>query len=456
VQLDRRRFLLGALAGSGAAIVAPSLSRLAPATASGPAGDLPDPGQAGIEHVVVVMMENRSFDHFLGWLPGANGVQDTTTLKYPDANGMLHANYHLAEPMGCAHPDPDHSYEGGRFQLDGGAADNFARGNNDIYAIGFYTETDRPFMSALARNYTTCDNTFCSILAETYPNRFFMHSAQTDRLHNNFNVSTVPTIWDSLNQPGGPTGRYYFSDLPFLGLWAQKYLSISSPFARFLADAAAGTLPNVSFVDPRFEDEGSGTSGDDHPHAHIGAGDAFLSQIFQAVTKGPGWESTVLVVTYDEWGGFYDHVLPPRVTPGVAIGASASSGLDQDLVNDQVLLGFRVPCIIASPFSKGSDPNTPRLSSDLYDHTSILKLIQWRWGLPPLTQRDASTLATDPGNLATALDFSSPDASVPSCIPTPRPPVAIPCLPVAVPEPPSGSTAWEGLRASGLLRGWSV
>ena len=146
-------------------------------------------------------------------------------------------------------------------------------------------------------------------------------------------------------------------------------------------------------------------------------------------------------------------MVPPRATPGVPIGSSASSGLDQDLVNDQVLLGLRVPCLVASPFSKGVSA-TPRISSQLFDHTSVLKLIEWRWGLNALTQRDASTLGTDPGNLANVLDFSSPDASVPSGIPHPAPPIAVPCSPVSPPALASGSTTWAGLRASGLLAGW--
>jgi phospholipase C len=169
-------------------------------------------------------------------------------------------------------------------------------------------------MSRLALNYTTCDRYHCGIMAETYPNRFFTHSGQTDRLHNSFTQSVLPTIWDRLNHSGGPTARYYFSDVPFLALWGEKYLPISAPYASFLADAALGTLPNVSYIDPRFEDEGSGTSGDDHPHADIRMGDSFLADVFHALATGPNWSRTVLIVTYDEWGGFYDHVAPPRVT----------------------------------------------------------------------------------------------------------------------------------------------
>ena len=99
----------------------------------------------------------------------------------------------------------------------------------------------------------------------------------------------------------------------------------------FLEDAAAGTLPNVSYVDPRFLGEDDGTSGDDHPLADIRAGDAFLSQVFHAVSTGPGWHKTVLVINYDEWGGFFDHVPPRRITAGIPIGASASAGVDTDV-----------------------------------------------------------------------------------------------------------------------------
>jgi phospholipase C len=130
--------------------------------------------------------------------------------------------------------------------------DGFLRaGDNDVYAIGYYVEEDRPFTSALARNYTTADRFFASILSETFPNRFFLHAAQTDRLGNSNEQSTLPTIWDRLAE-AGVSGRYYYSDVPFLLLWGTKYDGISSPYAQFLADAAAGTLPAVSFVDPRF------------------------------------------------------------------------------------------------------------------------------------------------------------------------------------------------------------
>jgi len=156
--LSRRR-LLGAAGAAGFLAATggwPASRRRGAAATTAPAataGVLPLPADSGIDHIVVVMMENRSFDHFLGWLPGANGAQDTTTPRYPDADGKRHPNHHLTDPRGCGQGDPDHSYAGGRFQLHAGAMDNFARGHNDTHAIGFYAEADRPFMSALARHF---------------------------------------------------------------------------------------------------------------------------------------------------------------------------------------------------------------------------------------------------------------------------------------------------------------
>ncbi len=463
---SRRDFLLGTLGAAGAAALGGGLTQTsgaAPIASSGRPGPLPSPGASGIEHVVVVMMENRSFDHFLGWLPGANGKQ--AGLSYADPSGKLVPTWHADVKNGCSFTDPDHSYDGARIQYDGGRMNGFLTDTaNDVYAVSYYGAEDRPFMSQLALNYTSCDNYFCSILGPTYPNRFFQHAAATDRLSNTSTTSTLPTIWDRLNQPGGPTGRYYFSDVPFLALWGAKYIPISGHYLEFLADASRGTLPNVSFIDPRFEDEGDGTSNDDHPLADIRAGDSLLSEIFHALASGPAWDKTVLVVNYDEWGGFFDHVAPPRVTPGVPVGASPSSGIDQDLVNGKVLAGFRVPGIVASPFTKGS-PSKPRLSHRMFDHTSVLKLIEWRWGLKPLTARDASNAPGDPQNLVSAFDFAKPDAGVPD-LPVLAPFVPESCTagnppiggsPMSTPTPATSAEGdgWTSLLSSDLMKGWT-
>jgi phospholipase C len=267
-------------------------------------------------------------------------------------------------------------------------------------------------------------------------------------------LSTLPTIWDRL-AAAGVSGRYYFSNLPFLGLWGPKYVSISRPYQQFLADAAAGTLPSVSFIDPKFTITDTGDGNDDHPHADIRAGDAFLAQTFFALANGPLWPRTVFVVTYDEWGGFFDHVTPPRVAAGNAV--------DPDLVNGDALLGFRIPVCIASPFSArgpendDNDRQSSRVVSSLFDHTSVLKFIEWRWLLASLTPRDASPSIT---NLAHALQFDHPDFSVPQL---PNPPAAPPFSCVAPAARLSSSLrndheedAWKGLLDSGLLEGWDL
>lgn len=405
------------------------------------------PSSTGIDHIVMVTMENRSFDHFLGWLPNADGLRSSKP-RFPTADGKLVGNYHLTETMGCGHPDPDHSYAGGRYELNGGKLDNFARGKNDVFAVGYYDAADRPFMSKLALNYTTCDRYFCSIMSSTYPNRFFTHAGRTDRLSNTTTTSTLPTIWDQLNRPGGPTGRYYFSDIPFLALWGAKYLGIAEPFAAFAADAAAGTLPNFSYIDPRFEDEGSGTSGDDHPHADIRAGDSFLASIFHSVATGPNWSRTVFIITYDEWGGFYEHVEPRRVT--------ATSPLDHDVVDGKALTGFRVPCIVASPFTKG-DPSNPRVNHALFDHTSILKFVESNFGLKPIAGRDGSRLPTDPADLGLVLRRGAGTTAVPSDIPAfLAPPVVLPCGGLNETGGDESDDMWPELRALARGSGWSV
>jgi phospholipase C len=350
---------------------------------------LPPPGASGIEHIVVVMMENRSFDHMLGWLDGADGRQ--RGLRYLDAAGTLHRTYPLAPDFqGCGHPDPDHSYEGGRIEYNGGACDGWLRaGANDEYAIGFYVKKDLPFFAGAAPRWTVCDHYFSAIMAGTFANRVYQHAAQTDRLTNTFELSVLPTIWDRL-AAAGLDGRYYFSDLPFLALWGDKYVSIARPFETFLADAAAGTLPHVSFVEPRFLGEEIGASNDDHPFADIRNGQAFMNLVYSAVTGSPAWPNTVFVINYDEWGGFFDHVTPP---------AAPIPPADVLAGNEDGLLGFRTPCLVISPFAERE-----HVARQTLDHTSILKMIEWRWGLEPLTIRDATAT-----NLAEVLQFQAPD-----------------------------------------------
>src|ERR1700761_3246551 len=348
--INRRDFLRSVAGVASTAAIPGAVRRVSPEAA------LPAPEDSGINHIVVVMMENRSFDHLLGWLPGANGHQ--AGLTYVDSHGEAHPTNRLTTFVGCSHPDPDHSYAGGRSEVNGGAMDGWLRTTtNDTFSIGYYLEADLPFYSALARNFTTLDNYFASILSSTFPNRVFQHAAQTDRTSNTIDISTLPTIWDTLAE-AGVSHKYYYSNVPFLALWGTKYLGISALFPDFLADAAAGTLPAVSFLDPRFTILDDGFGNDDHPHADLRAGEAFLGQVYRALTSSPAWPNTVLVVNRDEWGGFYDTVVPPRVI--------APNDVDTDLIEGNALLGCRVPTIVVSPFTRSSNPAVPRINSSLY------------------------------------------------------------------------------------------
>ena len=422
--LSRRQVLTGA-AGVAGALTLGTQGQAAAAT------KLPAPGTSGIDHIVVLMMENRSFDHYLGWLKGADGKQ--AGLSYVDRDGVTRKTHHLTDYQGCAHPDPDHSFEGGRVQLNGGLCNGWLRsGENDSFAIGYYTQGDLGFYGHAAPYWTTFDRYFSATLAETYPNRFYQHSACTDRIHNSTDIATMPTIWDRLKDKG-VSHAYYYVDVPFLALYGTKYLDIARTYPQFLADAAAGTLPAVSFLDPKFTDEGSGSSADDHPHADIRAGQAFLNSIYRAVTTGPLWPRTALIINYDEWGGFYDHVPPGRAP-------DESQPLDVPGAG-MALRGFRVPCMLISPRSRRG-----YVAHNVYDHTSILRMIEWRFGVRPLTRRDAAAR-----NIAEVLDFGrAPNLTAPRWQVPPA--VSAPCGPAGTAD----YEDWRALAAKAQSLGWRV
>jgi phospholipase C len=397
--LSRRRLLGGAAAGGAALLVAGSPTGRAAAattsTTSTAASKLPRvPANSGIDHVIVVTMENRSFDHYLGWVPGADGPR--AKQKYKDASGVAHPIWHLDSYTGDGYHDPNHSHVGGVAQLNGGACDGWlVAPNNDLYSIGYYRDSDLDFYRSAAPYWTVCDRFFASILGPTYPNRFYTHSAQTDRITNTSAVATMPTIWDSL-ATAGLDGRYYYSDLPFVALYGGKYTSISHPIADFFTDCSEGNLADVTYIDPRFFSTANGAQCDDHPHADIRLGQSFLNQIYEAVTSGPQWSNTLLVITYDEWGGFFDHVVP---------------GVAPDVVPENGQRGFRIPTLLIGPRVRRHN-----VSHRTFDHTSTLKFIEWRFGLPALTPRDAAA-----NNLGEALLFlREPNLEAPQWdVPTP-------------------------------------
>jgi phospholipase C len=388
-RITRRDFVARAAVG-GAAIALGCKDTAAP-------GDDPP----SLDHIIIVTMENRSFDHLLGWVPGADGRQ--AGLSFKDLNGVPHPTYRLTSPNGCGLIDPIHSYEGGRQEYNGGLIDGWLTADgNDLHAIGYYQKEDLPFLGPAATEWLVLDKYFCPMLGPTYPNRIISVAGQTDRLSNTQTPSTLPTIWDKL-QAAGKSARVYGGAINSASFWGGRYFSIIRSSSAFFTDAANGNLPNVAYVDPVLTNDLENSY---HPPADIRNGEAFLSSIYKAVTTGPGWKSSLLIITFDEWGGFYDHVAPePAPIPQI----------ERDLGNDG-LRGFRIPTILVSPFVKRR-----AVSSRLYDHASILKLIETRWGLSSLTVRDANA-----NDLMAEIDLNIPVAAAPQ-FDVPTGPYTVPC-----------------------------
>jgi phospholipase C len=348
------------------------------------AAEVVEPQEVGFDHLVVVTMENRSFDHLLGWLPGADGRQ--AGLTYRDASGRPHSTYRLAPDFqGCALADPAHSATAALVQYAGGACDGWLRASgHDTFSIGYYAQRDLPFLGRAAPQWTVLSRYFAAALAGTFANRICQHAGRTDRMRNSLEPCTLPTIWDRLAH-AGIDGRYYWSDLPILALWRDRYVDRGRPTSAFFSDCATGDLPAVSFVDPALLHERSGGSRDDHPHSDIRDGEVFMYEVYRAVTTGPAWPRTLLVFTFDEWGGFFDHVRPPRGR------------------------GFRVPCLLISPHARRG-----HIGATTYDHTSILRTIESRWELAPLAARDRAANDLTAELDLTASNLSAPPYSVPS------------------------------------------
>jgi phospholipase C len=367
-----------------------------------------------INHTVVLMMENRSVDHYLGWLAKERGtaafdaVQDQTFL---DSAGNPHTSAWWGKGSdhedyaGCGFEDPGHGWGNGRVQLNGKTfagysptdrstwADGFLKtgSGNDAFAISYYERSDLPVTSALVDEFTTFDRYFCSVLASTYPNREYQHSAQSGGIDNNdfppqrgkMTGFDWPTIWTLLDN-AGISWAYYYGNAPVIALWGPRHAKNARHVSTYYADCAAGMLPQVCFVDPYFITD-QGLANDDHPHADIRLGQEFISDVVTAFIESPHWQKGAFFLNYDEWGGFGDHVPPPKAANDVY----KAQGFDQ--------MGFRVPTQLISPFARGG-----RVDHGVYDHVSILKFIEGNYGLPPLNVRDAS--ATDIG---AAFDFGS-------------------------------------------------
>ena len=423
---------------------------------------LPSPRNMPIDTFVVLMMENRSFDHYLGWMPNADGHQ--AGVQYLDADGNPQSTHRLTpEYQGCGHPDPGHGWDSGRVQFNEGKVDGWLKegSETDEFALGYYeqgdlgfiqdatkgtTTFDRFFCSILAstypnreymwaaqsygnkendlpvdsqgfpydttlfaaieraggtqykgcghpdpghgwesgraqlnggflapgsgndefaltyfnsgelgfiheaaRNYTLYDRFFCSLLASTWPNRYYKWSAQSGGLKNNDPpLGTAGNQWETIFDRGlahGLSARYYASDLPFSAVWGPRGATWTNPITRYYSDCAAGTLPNIAFVDPPFRDGGGGDglSADEHPLGDVRLGQAFMADVVNAFVKSPNYRRGALFVLYDEWGGFFDHVTPPHV---------ADDRASADLFEDFGQMGFRTPALAISPYAR--------------------------------------------------------------------------------------------------------
>src|SRR3954470_23284362 len=422
--LKRREFLQRTALAAGLATalgtVLPSETLVAEAARKQRRRPLPAPKNLPIDTFVVLMMENRSFDHYLGWLPGADGRQKGLT--FTDKTGKKVESQRLAPDwQGCAHPDPDHSWGGGRTQLNGGKCDGFLRsGDNDVFSVSYYAENDLGFIQAAAREFTTYDRFHCSLMGSTLPNREYMHAATSYGNRDNdlppqtqYQTGFPDTTIFAAADKAGISNRYFYSDIPVSALWGAPGLARSGNVAEYYARCASGTLPNISFVDPNFAGsvgEGPGLSADEHPHGDVRAGQAFMSDVVHAFLESPQWKRGALFVVYDEWGGFFDHVAPPRVP---------DARNDRDINKDFGLMGFRIPAVGISPYVKPS-----HVAHTTYSFESILKMIEYRFGLKPLTRRDAYAQ-----NIARSFDWESrPRLDVPN-LPDPPTVVSMACAP---------------------------
>ena len=375
-------------------------------------GEPPDPSrpigedQLGeVEHIIVVMMENHSFDNLLGVLGHGDGLtldaDGRPTNSNPDGHGGRLRAFHMPTP--CQFDGkPSQAWNASHAQFDHGTNQGFVTSASGPVAMGYWTPRDMPLTSSLARTFPLADRWFCSVLGQTFPNRRYLLAGTSlgqinDTLAGaDFSLPPNGTILDQFRRHG-ISWKNYVSKAPasiyvWPGLLEDSWVGRHTPgISQFYADAKAGTLPAFSLVDPDFS-----KSSEENPQ-DIQYGDVFLSSIVNAAMHGPKWMSTLLIWSYDEHGGYYDHVVPPRAVAPDDVPPRLERG---DVHAGFAQLGFRVPAGVVSPYAK---PN--HVSSTVYDHTSVLKLIETKWNLPSLTRRDAAA-----HDILDLVDFSAPPA----------------------------------------------
>jgi phospholipase C len=332
-----------------------------------------------IQHVVVLMLENRSFDHMLGYLGLEEDGLDVDGLREGMANeheDLSFPIFRLDRTAFTKAQDPCHSGTCVDAQVEnenGGFAANYIETREDpaarepVVVMGYYNGEQLPIYDFLARRFCVCDRWFCSLKGATFPNRLYAVAGRAAGSRDNASppVHHLPSFVRQLDAAGA-SWRWYTHEV-FATIWAvdRDYLPktfdnvrpFSSPFRSddFFSAASAGKLPNVAWIDPNFVDIGGAVgSNDDHPPSDVRAGQELVLRVFNALVSGPAWERTLLVVTYDEHGGFFDHVTPP-------------SAEDDDPDPAFHSYGPRVPALVVSPRVRVG------VSHEAFDHTSIIK-----------------------------------------------------------------------------------
>jgi len=389
-----------------------------------PAASLDD-----VEHIVILIQENRSFDQYFGTRKGVAGFASapgepysSTYPDHPDGK-LLPFHFDSATTSGPCGPDPNHSWEAQHAAWNNGKNDGFATAMGP-HALGYFRRADLPYYWALADEFTLCDHYFCSVLGPTNPNR---HMAMTGTIDpagagggpaiDNSGTSYTWETYPERLQAAGVSWRVYhevddFDDNNLKFFTQFRGLAPGNPLYdnalvnlaanAFVTDAAAGKLPQVSWlVAP--------TAISEHPSFAPSVGEHFTASKIAAVMANPAlWAKTVFILTYDENGGFFDHVSPP--TP--------PAGTKDEFVNGEPIgLGFRVPTIVVSPWTRraaaesGTGADGARVNNAVFDHTSLLRLLETKFGVqaPLISDWRRATC----GDLADVLDFTTFDTSVP-------------------------------------------
>lgn len=373
-----------------------------------------------IDHIVVLMMENRSFDHMLGYLKleGANPDVDglDAGMSNSDGSGTAYEVHRL--PGTVFQLDPGHGPEEVDEQLrnhNGGFVINYENEHGDkptfdpASIMGYHNGSSLPVYDHLARNFCICDRWFCSVPGATWPNRLYAVTGKSQGKDNRMPpIYDLPSFVRHLDAAEVPWS-WYAHDIASLRLIDGKYRVLhGSKFfwfdrrtwvnpVTFLDHAASGNLPAVAWIDPNFEDLpiiGPNESNDDHPPSDVMAGQDLVLKLYNAVVNSPAWKKTLLVIVYDEHGGFYDHVKP-------------EDAADDD--SDFRKFGVRVPAIVVSPWVERG-----KLSHKVFDHTSIIKTILLRFcRRPDGTIPDMGARVNHAEQLGTLLTLSTPREPTP-------------------------------------------